>query len=172
MSINEGIQIFILPSQRRVDNLACATNQSDTNEMFTKALPDAVVNRAKQLGPQGQDWLDKLDGLAEQLLSHYQLSAIGVLHGGTESLVVEVEDQNTTPLILKIGLPGSADLGREARVYELASGQGYATLTAYEPNANALILEKLGSPLEHQHRDPEDEIKILCDCMAKSWLSG
>ena len=32
------------------------------------------------------------------------------------------------------------------------------------------MLERLGSPLEHEHRDPEVEIKVLCDCMAKSWL--
>ncbi|MEM7099629.1 MAG: aminoglycoside phosphotransferase family protein [Pseudomonadota bacterium] len=138
--------------------------------MYRKALPEPVVKRAQQLGAEGLAWLDQIDAVTKNLLTKHDLAPGAVLHGGTESLVVEATTKSGELLVVKLGLPGSADLGREALVYQLAEGSGYATLVAYEADSNAIILERLGQPLEKEQRPHEEEIDVLCQCMARSWL--
>ena len=138
--------------------------------MFSEKLPQTVVHRANSLGQAGQDWLAGLDQMVQETLTTQQLTFTSVLAGGTESLVLSAERSDGTAAILKFGLPGSADLSVEAKVYRLAEGHGYADLLHHDPQHNLIILEKLGPPLEHEKKPVKEQIRILSKLMMSSWI--
>ena len=141
-----------------------------TDLMFVDQLPQAVSNRAKALGQSGEDWLKELDQLATRILSEHHLQPGKVLHGGTESLVIEASTAQDQAVVVKFGLPGSADSSREAFIYQLAQGHGYARLAFHDAAHNVLAVEKLGPPLQEENRPDDEAIKVLCEQMMHSWL--
>jgi streptomycin 6-kinase len=72
--------------------------------------------------------------------------------------------------VLKVGLPGSADLGGEARVYRLAAGRGYANLLAHDEAHNALLLERLGEPLADTGVSVEQQMRQICAALKPAWI--
>ena len=110
-----------------------------------------------------------LDETVEALARRWQFEPGAALTGGSESLVLEVRDAQDRAAILKIGMPGSADLAAEARIYAMSEGRGYAELYAHDNEHNALLLERLGEPLETLEPDPELQMEIICACFVEAW---
>ncbi len=75
-------------------------------------LPDIVRSRAQSLGGQGERWLAGLEASVEYHENAWSLRLGEVLTGGSESLVVAAVCEDGTDAVLKIGLPGSADLAQ------------------------------------------------------------
>lgn len=147
---------------------------------FTDKLPAAVRLRALGQGEQGAKWLAGLDEMAAKFESDWGLQLGDVLSGGTEALVVEAvvleinaetaTDMPTDGLaVLKLGLPGSANIETEVRAFERVAGEGYAKLLRYDLDANALLLERLGSQLGSEARSTESQIHIICETLQQSW---
>jgi streptomycin 6-kinase len=136
---------------------------------YASQLPEAVRLRAVTLGDSGKQWLTDLDTRVEQLESRWSMKAGQVLGGGSESLVTEVEMAGHGKAILKVGLPGSADLSAEANVYRIASGRGYAQLLAHDAEHNAVLLEKLGPTLANCVSDTAGQITVLCKTLKQAW---
>jgi streptomycin 6-kinase len=114
--------------------------------------------------------MERLDTIVAELSSLWRLEIGAVLSGGSESLVARVHQADGTPAILKIGLPGSANLAVEARVYELAGGKGYATLLAQATDHNAILLEALGSSLAREVKDTAMQMQIVCNTLKEAWV--
>ncbi len=133
-------------------------------------LPNIVRQRAESLGEQGRQWVSALGRLVESLESLWSLQIGKVRTGGSESLVVEVIQQDGSGAILKIGLPGPADLAVEARVYRLANGRGYARLIEHDDLLNSLLLEKLGPPLASKKLSTDEQVAELCSTLDKAWV--
>ena len=102
-------------------------------------LPEAVIKRARSAKAPGETWLTKLPEVVNELAGTWGFTVGSLLAGGSEALVVETRREGE-PAILKVGLPGSADLATEARVYRAAAGRGYATLRAHSATHDALLL--------------------------------
>ncbi len=131
-------------------------------------LPEAVIKRARSLGAPGETWLTKLPEVVNELAGTWGFTVGNVLAGGSEALVVETRREGE-PAILKVGLPGSADLATEARVYRAAAGRGYATLLAHSATHDALLLERLGQPLAQRGVDAVAELERLCETLNAAW---
>lgn len=95
-------------------------------------LPPPVRLRAESLGRQGVQWLAGLSESVGYLEDKWSIRVGDVLFGGSESLVAEAVLSNGAAAIVKIGMPGSANLAMEAKVYGLAAGRGYANLIAHD----------------------------------------
>ncbi|MDH3643779.1 MAG: aminoglycoside phosphotransferase family protein [Gammaproteobacteria bacterium] len=133
-------------------------------------VPEPVRLRAESLGTQGAKWVAGLGASVDYLERRWSIRVGSVLAGGSESLVVEAEFENGTSAILKVGLPGSADLGMEARVYGLAAGRGYANLFEHDSSHNALLMERLGKPLASARLPVAQQIARLCETLSDAWI--
>lgn len=128
--------------------------------------------RAESLGETGRAWVARLPDLVRELEQLWGVEAGGSLAGGSESLVAEATRADGTEAVLKVGLPGSADLNAEATVYRLASGRGYAKLLAHDPERNALLLERLGMPLSRRCESTGARIRAICRTFDDAWVTA
>jgi len=133
-------------------------------------LPDIVRARAESLGDQGKQWLAGLTASVEYHEKAWSLQIGEVLTGGSESLVLAAVSEDGTDAVLKIGLPGSADLAREAHVYRLAGGRGYARLIQQDSSYNSLLMERLGPPLANRGLTVEENISRICLTLKEAWI--
>ena len=130
----------------------------------------AARMRADTLGKAGRAWVAGLPETVKQLEHLWNINTGGSLAGGSESLVAEATLADGSAAILKIGLPGSADISAEAAVYRLAAGRGYARMLAHDPSHNALLLERLGMPLSRRCQSTEARIRAICRTLAEAWV--
>jgi streptomycin 6-kinase len=137
---------------------------------YQAQLPAWVRMRAASLGEQGAQWIATLDERVQSLVAQWDLQLGEVLSGGSESLVAHALLRDGRAAILKIGLPGSADLAGEAKVYALAAGRGYAELLAHDPAHNAILLERLGPSLRATIGDVDTQIQALCHTLQDAWI--
>ena len=135
---------------------------------YTDALPDAVRHRALA-AESGRRWIANLDATVASLVRRWDLRVGNVLHGGTESLVLEVERGDGTEAVLKLGISGVADLAGEARAYELAEGRGLATVYGCDIERNALLIERLGPMLADSGWSLEHQMHAICRALAALW---
>jgi streptomycin 6-kinase len=134
-------------------------------------LPKPVVLRAQSLGEPGAAWIANLPELINHLAEQWSFKIEQIHTGGSESFVATVQCADQPRAILKIGLPGSADLTEEARIYTLAAGRGYANLIAHDKPSNALLLERLGAPLAESGASVEEQIRQICATLAQAWIT-
>ncbi len=134
-------------------------------------LPEAVRRRAETFGASGLAWLTSLDQTVNDLEQQWEIATVDVLAGGSESLVISATTVELSPVVVKIGLPGSADLSTEARVYRLADGRGYARLLAEEPAVNAILLEQLGGSLGSTGMTTDQLMVSICATLQKAWVN-
>lgn len=138
---------------------------------YQAQLPATVRMRAESLGEMGTRWIASLDEYVRQIERQWNIELAGeVLSGGSESLVAHARLADGKAAILKIGLPGSADLSMEAKVYALAAGQGYAKLFAHDPEHNAILLEQLGPPLSTKVNSTHSQMHIICNTLKEAWI--
>ncbi len=134
------------------------------------AVPNIVSARARSLGEAGARWLTELPQIVAALELRWSVVAGAVLTGGLESLVLEAVRTDGSSAIIKIGLPGSADLSKEATVYRLAEGSGFARFYEHDEAHNALLLERLGKPLGSLELSIEAQIGQICQALAEVWI--
>ncbi len=134
-------------------------------------LTDALRLRAHALGESGARWIDGLNDRVDSLERDWDIGIGDSLAGGSESLVLAVTRRDGAPGILKIGLPGSADLTQEARVYRIANGRGYATLLAHDDSRNALLLERLGRPIAEFGLPVRAQLERICATLRIAWIA-
>jgi len=127
--------------------------------------------RAESMGEPGLAWVARLPALVKELEERWGFRAGASLAGGSESLVAEATLTDGTAAVLKVGLPGSADLNAEATVYRLAAGRGYAQLLAHDAERNALLLERLGVPLSRHCHSTEARIRAICRTFQSAWIA-
>jgi streptomycin 6-kinase len=126
--------------------------------------------RAESLGEKGTQWIASLDEVVRQLEAQWEIKVGEVLSGGSESLVTHAQMADGRAATLKIGLPGSANLSMEAKVFALAAGRGYAELIAHDAERNALLLERLGPPLSARVNVIDSQIHIICSTLKEAWI--
>ncbi|HKY15634.1 MAG TPA: aminoglycoside phosphotransferase family protein, partial [Microthrixaceae bacterium] len=84
----------------------------------------------------------------QRLADDWSLTVGATLHGGHAALVVEATTSAGTHAVLKVGVPGDrSKLRCEADVLRLAEGDGCAQLLLDDLDRDALLLERLGTPM-------------------------
>lgn len=130
-----------------------------------------VLGRAKAAGTLGENWLSGLDVLVDALSAAWKIRIGNVLQGGSHALVCDAVTENGTACILKIELPDTTEEEYlyGIRVLELANGNGYPKLYAFDLSRRACLLEKLGQPMRSLPLTAEMQMKRICAALPKTW---
>ncbi|MEU2995913.1 aminoglycoside phosphotransferase family protein [Streptomyces griseoincarnatus] len=107
--------------------------------------PRRLVRALGETAPEGDDWLEKLPGLAREAVDRRELTVERVqLPGGRSSLVVLVRTAHGTPAVLKLAPPRARP---ESERVALAHWGGLGAVQLLEPvsegTEGALLLERL-----------------------------
>lgn len=131
-------------------------------------LSEATRLRAEATGNLG--WIAGLDECVEGLERSWGIRVGESLLGGSESLVARAVCRDGTLAIVKVGLPGTADLANESKVFRIADGRGYARLIAQDDSRNALLLERLDRPLADLGLPIGTQIEVICATLREAWV--
>ncbi|WP_154796367.1 aminoglycoside phosphotransferase family protein [Occultella kanbiaonis] len=129
-------------------------------------IPDQV--RQTVVADGNESWLDELPGVIESLAQDWSLRIGSSLAGGHAALVVEVTMGDGSAAVLKIGVP-DRDVGQEAVALRLANGAGCARLLGEDRRRQALLLERLGAPMQAVVADPVSRHLLLCELAVRLW---
>ena len=132
-------------------------------------LPDALRGRARAAGDSGRRWMADLDATVAEVAADWELEIAGAFRRSSTSLVLRVRRADGTRAVLKLGIPGVVDLGREARVCGLASGRVLPTVLAHRPDRNALLLEALGRPIGDLGWPFDARMRAICRTLEALW---
>ena len=133
-------------------------------------LPEPVRLKALSQGDVGLHWLSDLPSLVHDLAERWRIMVGEPMSGGSEGLVLPAERADGSKAILKVGIPGISYLANEANVLRLADGRGYPALIAHDDAHNAILLERLGSPLAEQGKSEAQQIEIICQTLQEAWV--
>lgn len=132
-------------------------------------VPEAVLRRARLLGPAGERWLRRLPEQIAELCATWRLTAGKVLGGGSESCVVDVTTDANERAVLKIPIGGTEQTRFEARTLLAANGKGYAKALRYDAASGALLLERLGAPLSTLGLSTDEQMAHICRTLLAAW---
>ena len=139
----------------------------------TQEVPVLVRQRALANGRAGQEWLDRLPEVVEDLARRWGLQPGRAFGGGTASYVLAVTDASGRNCVLKVGMPLDTDdsnaFARSVRVHELADGRGCAELFDHDPSAPAMLLERLGPNLDELAMPLPAILDVITATLVKFW---
>ncbi len=131
-------------------------------------VPEIVRAKAATVGAHA--WVEAVPTLATALAKQWSLTLGPVLSGGTESVVLEVGQQDGTPAVLKLHAPRTADAAaREATVLRHADGYGCVRLLRADTGRDAFLLERLGPSLAELQLPLRRRQQLLCDTAQHVW---
>lgn len=131
-------------------------------------VPPVVRNKALAAGAAA--WIDDLPGLVGHLERSWQIAVGRPYDSGTEAFVAEATCCDGTPAVLKLMIPRPGEHARnEITVLRLANGDGCARLLRSDQGLGALLLERLGRPLDQLGLPIRRRHEILCTTAARVW---
>lgn len=133
-------------------------------------LPKPVHLKAVAAGEVGLRWITQLGDIVSALEERWQIRVGDPLSGGSESLVLPVEQADGSSAIAKIGLPSVCDVTNEARILRLANGRGYAQLYQFDVEHNAILVERLGAPLAKSNKSTMQQLATICSTLQSAWV--
>ena len=134
-------------------------------------VPDMVKGKAEAAGEIGREWLNSLDGIVFELERKWNISTGKIMNGGSHALVCEACGEHGAEFVLKIEIP---DISEEEYLYgiralQIAGGNGYAKMFAFDKEKRACLIEKLGEPLRLCEYTPREEMRIICSALLETW---
>ncbi|MGZ0153595.1 aminoglycoside phosphotransferase family protein [Kribbella sp. WER1] len=129
-------------------------------------IPEQV--RRTVLADGNESWLDEVPGVVDELAREWGLEVGASLVGGHVGLVLGVLLGDGTPAVLKIGVPGRG-VAREATVLRVADGVGCARLLREDLGRQAILMERLGAPMDDLVADPATRHELLCEVAVRLW---
>jgi streptomycin 6-kinase len=130
-------------------------------------VPRIVRNKAVVAGR--QEWLDALPELVATLERDWSISVGRPYADATEAFVAEATLEDGTPAVLKLLVGPDEAAQREITVLRLVDGDGCARLLRVDGKRDALLVERLGRPLEALGLPLEHRHAILCAAAARVW---
>lgn len=124
--------------------------------------------RVASLGDAGARWVDRLPRVLAELAGRWSLTLGRGLPGGSASYVVAARTAVGDERVVKVLVP-DGDLADESRVLGPADGHGYVRLHAHDAERRALLLERLGTSLEHTPLPPEEKLRVLAATLREAW---
>jgi streptomycin 6-kinase len=129
-----------------------------------------AVVRAKAIDCGARDWLDDLPRLLDRLCRAWELTPGRVYPDATEAYVVEAVRADGTEAVLKVLVPGRGPAAAyEIMVLRAAGSDACVRLLAADPDAGALLLERLGPAMSELDVAWPRRLEILCDLAARVW---
>ena len=107
-------------------------------------IPPGLLSQVA-LGPPWVSWLDRLPGLAAELIDEWALAPDGASMHGYCSLVLPVRTERGFPCMLKISFDGDDESLHEGLALQHWAGRGAVRLVRADPHRRALLLERLST---------------------------
>lgn len=131
-------------------------------------VPGVVRTKAVVAGAGA--WLDALPELVRELEQEWGFAVGQPYAGATEAFVAEVALANGTPAVLKLIVPRADDAAaNEITVLRLTRGEGCVRVLRDDESRGALLLERLGRPLEALGLPVRRRHEILHSTAARVW---
>ncbi|MFK7982547.1 MAG: aminoglycoside phosphotransferase family protein [Saprospiraceae bacterium] len=137
---------------------------------YTQHIPKEVAVKLKTLGEAGEIWFCNINSQIQTIKDLWGLKLGEVLHGGSDSLVIEAITQVGQLAVLKISIPDSFGLRKEVVMLNLVAGNGYPKLYQQDAKATIFLMERLGQSLATTSLPLEQKLAISCQVLKKSWL--
>jgi streptomycin 6-kinase len=135
----------------------------------TPAAPSLVV-RNKALAVGAADWIEDLPELVAGLERDWRITVGWPYDGGTEAFVARAVLADGTPAVLKLMIPRPGEHARhEIVVLRLTEGDGCVRLLRSDETRGAMLLERLGRPLEQLGLPTRRRHEILCAAARQVW---
>jgi len=138
-------------------------------------VPEAVMRKVVALGPAGHAWAAGIGDTVVRLASEWQLTAGRVLAGGSGAVVIEVE-HGDRPAVLKLAIPdgldGHSDFAVELDALLVGSPDAYVEVIAFDRDARAMLLERLGRPLGELDLPVESQIESIATTLRRGWVAA
>jgi streptomycin 6-kinase len=132
-------------------------------------LPEAVQRKVIALGADGARWVNTLGDLVRELEVDWAIRVGAMLHGGSEALVAEAKLADGADAVIKLGIPGPTGFENEIRTLRAAAGRGYVRMLNHDVPRRAMLLERLGTPLERLGLSVSAQIEIICATLRQAW---
>ena len=132
-------------------------------------LPPALVQKLREVHDHADPWLDELAALIEKLEEQWNVRVTGLVDELSYHVVAFAEAADGTPYILKMGPPNPESL-QEIRALEYYDGDGICCLIAAEPEAVAMLLERV-QPGVSLWKVEDDELAThaCADLLSQLW---
>lgn len=131
-------------------------------------MPAMVANKAVAAG--AGSWLERLPGLVADLEADWSVAVGQPYEGGSEAFVAEATQEDGTPAVLKVVVPGAGKVAsNEATVLRLAGGDGCPVLYRFDRERGALLMERLGRPMYELDLPLSRRLELLCSTAARIW---
>lgn len=147
-----------------------------TADRLATELPATVRNKIATSG--SGLWLDRLPDLIAELESRWEIRTGPILGGGTEAFVAEATRADGTPAVLKLLVPHNDrvdgeivafDLERAGRPSDGDGTGGWVEVLASDRIHAALLLERLGPPMNELGIAGPRRRDLLCDLAQQAW---
>src|ERR1700761_1034673 len=134
-------------------------------------MPDIPVPvRGKALVFGAERWLDGLPDLISDLEREWSLRTGRSYPASTEAVVLDAIQAGGTPAVLKLCVPNRGDAARnEITALRLIGGDGAPRLLRYDESRGALLMERLGRPMNELGLPVAERHEHLCAAALKIW---
>ncbi|MBL6853876.1 MAG: aminoglycoside phosphotransferase [Alphaproteobacteria bacterium] len=132
-------------------------------------ISDKLRAQVEHRGAAGSAWLAGLPATIARLETAWDMKVGRGYGSGTEAYTAEAVLADGTEAALKLPIAGLEKGAREARMLDAAGGQGYVRLLRWDPETNAMLLERLGVQLHQLGLPMERQIEIICALLRKAW---
>ena len=118
--------------------------------------------------PEGAEWLERLPGVLSDCAARWSLDLGEPFVEAFESLAVPAERADGSQVVLKLAFRGREN-EHEAAALAHWSGDGAVVLLDYEPECNALLLERAepGTPLASEPL--QAALDVIADLLPRLW---
>jgi streptomycin 6-kinase len=136
---------------------------------LTPVAPIPVV-RKKALAAGAADWIEDLPELVAGLERDWRITVGRPYQNATEAYVARATLTDGTPAVLKLMIPRPGEHARhEIAVLRLTEGDGCVRLLRSDETRGAMLLERLGRPLEQLGLPIRRRHEILCAAACQVW---
>ena len=134
------------------------------------AVSERVALSLRALGAAGEAWLTGLPGLLASLEADWSITVGGRLDGGRAAYVAEAVTHDGIQVVLKVAIPaGSGEFTRQLVALRLVGGDPYVGLLRHDEPRQALLLERLGSPMAGLGWPAARQMDALARTAARGW---
>ena len=131
-------------------------------------LQPLTRHRLAAMGEPGRAWVAALPELLARLEQQWSITLGRSIPGGSGSYVATARRADGSAAVVKVAV---AEEGWAAQVATLqrAEGRGYVRLLAADTARRAMLLERLGRPLDRTGWSPDRQLGCLADTLALAW---
>jgi len=133
-------------------------------------VPPSLVVRNKALAVGAAGWIEDLPELVARMERDWRITVGRPYDDATEAFVARATLADGTPAVLKLMIPRPDEPARhEIAVLRLTEGDGCVRLLRSDETRGALLLERLGRPLEQLGLPTRRRHEILCAVARRVW---